>query len=320
MLFNETATDQSRWTWKGMFTQTAQALWKEGPKRLWRKALGEAAYRRAVLREPPPGASPDSDSSAYWSDVLRSIERKPQCRDTFLGVLKRQMHLELILRWGGTPRHGYVLKTDLFEEAIGLDAFLTDLREDNNVVVGMDLSAAVVARAQGKDARGKGDYTSADVRRLPFADGSFALIISSSTLDHFIDPRDLGRSLRELVRVLQPGGRLIITLDNRQNIFDPLLRLAQKLGWTPYYLGKSYRIDELRAELEAVGLRVEETTAILHNPRLMAVVLATLVTKLGWSPLTGLVQRALLAAQRLERTRLCYYTGSFVAAKARRKG
>ena len=136
------------------------------------------------------------------------------------------------------------------------------------------------------------------------------------TLDHFSDPDDLGRSLRELARVMEPAGRLIITLDNRQNIFDPLLRLMSRIGWAPYYLGRSYRVDELRAELEAAGFVVQETTAILHNPRLTAVAAVAFTRKLRWPPLTALVQRMLIAAQRLEQTRLCYYTGSFVAAKA----
>jgi hypothetical protein len=78
-------------------------------------------------------------------------------------------------------------------------------------------------------------------------------------------------------------------------------------------------MSEMRAELEAAGFTVQETTAILHNPRLVAVASVILTAKLGWSPLIALVQRALVAAQRLEQTRLCYYTGSFVAAKAVRK-
>ncbi|MGH8008122.1 MAG: hypothetical protein ACREQ3_14085, partial [Candidatus Binatia bacterium] len=120
-------------------------------------------------------------------------------------------------------------------------------------------------------------------------------------------------------RVLELNGRLIITLDNRQNLFDPLLRLVNRLGWLPYYLGHSYRVNELRAELEAAGFVVQGTTAILHNPRLVAVAAVMVAKKLGWQPLIALVQRALIAAQRLEQTRWCYYTGSFVAAKAVRR-
>jgi SAM-dependent methyltransferase len=180
----------------------------------------------------------------------------------------------------------------------------------------MDVSPAVVLRAEQHDAGRRARYVAADVRRLPFADGSLSLIVSPSTLDHFPDPSDLGRSLRGLARVLEPGGRLIVTLDNRQNVFDPLLRLVVRMGWVPYYVGRSVRVDELRAELEQAGLEVRETTAILHNPRLVATAAVTIANRLRWPPLTRLVRRALVAAQRLGQTRWRYRSGSFVAACA----
>lgn len=266
----------------------------------------------------PPGESPATSGSAYWGGVAKRLEGKGHYLDAFLGELKRQTHLALIQRWGGVPA-GRVLKTDLFEEAMGPDAFLGELTPRCEMVIGMDVSAALAGQAHRRDVDRQGYYLVADTRRLPFAGDMFALVVSPSTLDHFSDPDDLGRSLRELARVMKPSGRLIITLDNRQNIFDPLLRLVNRMGLTPYYLGRSYRIGELRSELEAAGFVVQETSAILHNPRLMAVAAVSLARKLRWPPLATLVQRTLIAAQRLEHTRWCYYTGSFVAAKAVRR-
>ncbi|MBC7261892.1 MAG: hypothetical protein H5T63_07735, partial [Chloroflexi bacterium] len=115
---------------------------------------------------------------------------------------------------------------------------------------------------------------------------------------------------------MEPAGRLIVTLDNRQNIFDPLLHLATRLRKTPYFIGRSYTIGELRAALEAAGLKVQETTAILHNPRLVATGMVAIANWLRWPPLIALVRRILLDAQRLEHTRWCFWTGSFVAALA----
>ena len=93
------------------------------------------------------------------------------------------------------PATGRVLKTDLFEEALGPDAFLTDLSR-GGVVVGMDVSAVLAGRAQGQDTGRLSHYVVADTRRLPFAGNTFALIVSPSMLDHFSDPRDLGCSPR----------------------------------------------------------------------------------------------------------------------------
>lgn len=287
----------------------------------------KAGYRRAgVLRtlwfgpwrwhfgriaDPRP---PSSDCPAYWDQVAREMKNRPHYLDPFLGRMKREAHLNLVRRWSGARARGRVLKTDLFEEALGPDAFLTDL--DGRLVVGMDISPTLTREARGRDGEARARYLAADVRHLPFADGSFDLILSPSTLDHFTDPADLPRSLRELARVLAPDGALIVTLDNRQNIFDPVLRLAIRLGRVPYAIGRAYTVGELRAALTAAGLTVRETTAILHNPRLVATGAVALANRLGWPPLVRLVRRALTTAQRLEGTRWQYRTGSFVAALA----
>jgi SAM-dependent methyltransferase len=271
----------------------------------------------AATHQEPPCPSITMKRSLHgsdWDSAALKLDPDAHYIDGFLGDLKRRAHLKLIERWGGLPPSGRVLKTDLFEEAMGADAFLSDLGNGENAAIGMDISPVIAAKAHTRFVAS--GVLAADVRKLPFAGGCFTLIVSPSTLDHFPQPGDLHSSLRELARVLEPGGRLIITLDNRQNIFDPLLRLASRLGLVPYYLGRSYTVRELREELERAGLVVEETTAILHNPRLTAVAAIALARKLNWPRFTRLVQRTLIRAQRLEKTRLRYYTGSFVAAKA----
>ncbi len=47
-----------------------------------------------------------------------------------------------------------------------------------------------------------------DVLSLPLPDASFDAALSTQVLEHVTDP---GRALRELARVLRPGGRLILT-------------------------------------------------------------------------------------------------------------
>jgi SAM-dependent methyltransferase len=259
-------------------------------------------------------------NSEYWNTVAGGVRAKPYL-DPFLGQLKQQAYLMLLARWGGVRSVRRALKTDVFEEAMGNgDGFLQELVSGVSVGVGMDVSPVAARCARENLCCPRAHLLSADSRTLPFASSSFSLIVSPSTLDHFADPRDLGTSLRELARVLEPGGILIITLDNRQNIFDPLLRLAGRLGKVPYYLGKSYSVDELRGELEAAGFFVQETTAILHNPRLLAIGAVEMARRVGWSPLTRLVRHVLRSTQGLEHTALNYYLGSFVAAKAVRRG
>ena len=53
------------------------------------------------------------------------------------------------------------------------------------------------------------EFAIADGQRLPFADASFDRIICTETLEHV---EDVDRTLRELVRVLRPGGRLAVSV------------------------------------------------------------------------------------------------------------
>lgn len=71
-------------------------------------------------------------------------------------------------------------------------------------VVGSDLSQGMLRRA----ARKRPPAVVADVRALPFGEGRFDLVTASFVLNHLDDPV---RGLRELRRVLRPGGTLLAT-------------------------------------------------------------------------------------------------------------
>lgn len=263
---------------------------------------------------PCPGApAPDS---RYWDGVAEEVDGGLSYMDAFLGTLKRRAYVNLLDRWGAPRPAGAVLKTDLFEEAYGPDAFLDALAEESGAVVGMDLAPRMAARAHGSGNCGRAMLVAADVRQLPFQNQSFGLIVSPSTLDHFSRPSDLGMSLRELARILKQEGVLILTLDNRLNVLDPALRLVARLGGLPYYLGRSYSLRRMIAELEAAGFVVEDTTTLLQHPRFLGVGMTGLVNRLGWTPLRVLVHRLFREAERLEHTPLRSFTGCFVAARA----
>ena len=64
----------------------------------------------------------------------------------------------------------------------------------------------------------------ADMRRLPFPEGSFASVLSVHSIEHV---RDAGLALAEIVRVLVPEGRAVLVTPNRltfgpaDEIIDP---------------------------------------------------------------------------------------------------
>lgn len=257
-----------------------------------------------------PAASPEA-----WDRVPAALDRRGHYLDRFLGRLKRRETLALVARWrdGGC---GWVLKTDLFEEAMGPDALLAALGGGGRRPLGIDVSPAIVARARRSDTAGQGRYVVADVRRLPLRTGSLHLAVSPSSLDHFADPHDLHVSLVELRRALAPQGRLVVTLDNRANVTDPLLHVAAAAGLVGYYIGRSYTARELGDELRGAGFRVLEQASLLHNPRLAASGAVAVARRLDRPRLSRWVRRRLLAARRLESSPWRHLTASFVAALA----
>jgi len=79
-------------------------------------------------------------------------------------------------------------------------------------VTGVDISEVMITRAQRLHQRHHHHlerlrFTCADALALPFADASFDVITGHSFL-YIIGARD--RALREIARVLRPGGRLIL--------------------------------------------------------------------------------------------------------------
>lgn len=76
-------------------------------------------------------------------------------------------------------------------------------------VVGVDVDAARVAKAvREAPADRVTSFHVPDTRRLPFADHAFRTILANAVFEHIPQPRD--QHLRELWRVLAPGGHLII--------------------------------------------------------------------------------------------------------------
>ena len=76
-------------------------------------------------------------------------------------------------------------------------------------VVGIDNERAVVEHARRRYGL---EAVEGDVRKLPFEDGSFDVVVSFETIEHIPDPQ---RAIAEFRRVLTDDGRLVISTPNR---------------------------------------------------------------------------------------------------------
>jgi ubiquinone/menaquinone biosynthesis C-methylase UbiE len=134
---------------------------------------------------------------------------------------------------------------------------LKGMRQDLHLT-GLDLSRGQLRRARARSARsGAGlRLVRASALELPFADGSFDLVYSVDCLKHW---PDRSRGLGECIRVLRPGGQLLITEINRECTlgagmkFASLWRLPgflKPFAVIPFFLSAALRsltMDEARA-------------------------------------------------------------------------
>lgn len=256
-------------------------------------------------------------ASSYWDGISEGIAGR-YYHDAVVGRIKRDAHLRLIARWCGDLRGKVVLKTDLFEEAHGSDQFLFELPEDA-VRVGIDI-APLIARRSGQQANSAGTaplhLLAGDVLALPFQTGSFDVIVSNSTLDHFPEPRLIDTALGELHRVLKPGGILVVTFDNPRSLSYLAGRLKRLLRSDPFYLGHTLSRQELTGTLARLGYRVTDTTAIIHGLENHSSAAMWAAGRIGGHRLSGAIGKVLGALERLEAAPTRYLTGAFVAARA----
>jgi len=83
-------------------------------------------------------------------------------------------------------------------------------------LAGVDPAPAMIAAARQAADDGRLRYRVGTAERLPFDDGAFDLIVSTTSFDHW---QDQLAGLRECTRILAPGGSLVLA-----DLFSPLLR------------------------------------------------------------------------------------------------
>jgi 2-polyprenyl-3-methyl-5-hydroxy-6-metoxy-1,4-benzoquinol methylase len=116
-------------------------------------------------------------------------------------------------------------------------------------VIGVDISESVCLHARSKYGL---DARPGPAEQIPLADGSVDVIVSFETIEHV---PDTSRFLDECVRVLVPGGRLLISTPNK-GIYRHL-RPAQN----------PYHCSEMTAEEFATALRSRFRDASFYTQR-----------------------------------------------------
>lgn len=196
----------------------------------------------------------------------------------------------------------------VLENGCGVGAYARALAGLAGSVVGMDIEEARVreAKAAGIPADGRSARFSVGVgERLAYRSGSFDLVLSNEVLEHVQDDRT---ALREIFRVLRPGGRLVLFCPNRGYPFEThgvYWRGTYRFGniplvnWLPDFLRKRLAPHvRVYTGRDLARLMANLPARVLHR----GVVFGGYDNIIGRFPRLGRLLRA--ALQMLERTPL----------------
>jgi len=120
----------------------------------------------------------------------------------------QERRLAMILAAAGERAAGRVL-----DNGCGLGMYLGRLAEGARQAVGIEFEHERAATAHTRAAQ----VACAAGEALPFPAGSFDLVLSHEVLEHV---QDDFRAAAEIVRVLRPGGRLVLFVPNRGYPFE----------------------------------------------------------------------------------------------------
>lgn len=162
-------------------------------------------------------------------------------------------------------RIGPVRGLRFLDVGCGDGVLATRLAQDGAQVTGLDSSPDMIAaaRRRAKAAGVEIDLVEGDADDLPFPAGHFDCVVSVATLCFVDDPRP---TIREMVRVLKPGGRLILGELGRWNLWAAQRRLKGWLGSKLWSAAHFRSRADLLALATGAGLADAKVTGAVFYP------------------------------------------------------
>lgn len=197
-------------------------------------------------------------STPHFNATAQTYDRSYDKRS--LKAHRRQARLETVLRLLGDERGA------LLEVGTGTGRLLAALHERGWTVWAIDASPGMVDIARARVPADVAErVTVARAEDIPFANGEFDAVVAIGVLEY----TDMDRALRELVRVLRPGGRAVIGLRSgaapaaiwQRKVVHPLVRRVKAVASVGRALPKPRRrplpLARVRELLAGAGFVVE---------------------------------------------------------------
>jgi ubiquinone/menaquinone biosynthesis C-methylase UbiE len=104
-----------------------------------------------------------------------------------------------------------------------------------------------------------------DAQCLPFANGSFDLIVSCETIEHL---PDVHAAIREMHRVTRPGGKLFLTTPNYANLtglYELYARMRRGLQKTDQPFDRRQWFPQIRGWIRGAGWKILGVDGTVHQ-------------------------------------------------------
>lgn len=178
--------------------------------------------------------------------------------ETLLGALAHGKERELVFSLAALRPGQRAL-----DAGCGTGIYATALAQKGLSVTAIDSSPEMLGLAASKAAAQhvNVDFSQASVQRLPFRDNEFDLVVTIGVLC-FVSGR-LG-SVKEMRRVLKPGGRVVVGTLNAWSPWAFLRRLKALFKDTVYSQAEFISPSELKGSLLAAGFEEVEVKTCLY--------------------------------------------------------
>lgn len=140
-------------------------------------------------------------------------------------------------------------------------------------LTGFDYDKKALAEAKLMLSDKRIDFTLGDMHKMPFKKSTFDKAVASEVLEHL---RDDEKALKEIFRILKPGGTLVISVPsiNYPILWDPLNWLLQRFLNTHIKTGffsgiwsghlRLYHMIDLKKKFEKAGFQIEDARELTY--------------------------------------------------------
>jgi SAM-dependent methyltransferase len=168
-----------------------------------------------------------ADVQAYFDTTAASYDHAYRDRGPAGRILRRRAAAVLGLLGS--------VSGDVLDVGMGAGFLCAELDRRGWVVSGVDIAPAMVEGARARLPHRRDSLVQGSIHSLPFESERFDAVVATGVLEYAVD--DLEGAVRELGRVLEPGGVAVVSYPNhrapttvwRGRVVYPLVRAARRL-------------------------------------------------------------------------------------------